>query len=326
MFGLDLLALAQVASNISTSNLSSSPPVVSSKRGLIGVDNVNSFRDHPTLLAGPALSWAMNYGTQPGNSSWFGTLEFVPQLWGANDASSFQEDVLANVPATKHIYAFNEPDGTGPGQATMSPAEAAATWQKYVEPLKAHNISLGSPACTGTDGGIQWMKEFYGNCSDCTVDFLTTHWYGSFEGLAAHIGNIYNVFNGTPIWITELAIAGAPIDDTVYMFNTSVHWLDSLSWVDRYAWFGSFRSSESNIGPNATFLNANGNLTSIGQEYLYDLAATATDSSATASATGIASQPASSSTSARSSGIRTQYVAPLSITVTGMAAAFLVFT
>ncbi|RYE97042.1 MAG: hypothetical protein EOO77_39815, partial [Oxalobacteraceae bacterium] len=218
-----------------------------------------------------------------GNATWFGNLEFVPQLWGGDDAASFQAAVLANVPATQNILTFNEPDSAGDGQATMTPALAATIWKKYVDPLADHGIRLGSPATTGTDSGIQWLKEFYGNCTDCQIDFIATHWYGSFQGLAAHLGNLYNVFNGTKMWVTELGIDFATIEDSNSMFNQTIPWLDNLEWVERYAWFGSFRSSESNIGPNATFMDANGDLTSMGKTYLYQVktASNATTSSST---------------------------------------------
>ena len=40
------------------------------------------------------------------------------------------------------------------------------------------------------------------------------------------------------------------------------------SYVERYFYFGSFRSSVSNVGPNATMLTERGKLTDIGAVYL----------------------------------------------------------
>lgn len=272
------------------------------KRGIIGVNNVNTFQDQPTLLAGNASQWAYNYGTQPGNATWFGNLEFVPQLWGGNDAASFQSQVLANVPATQNILTFNEPDSAGSGQATMSPALAATIWKKYVDPLADKGIRLGSPATTGTDSGIEWLKQFYGNCTGCRIDFIATHWYGSFQGLAAHLGNLYNVFNGTTMWVTELGIDNASIEDSDWMFNQTIPWLDNLDWVERYAWFGSFRSTESNVGPNATFLNAKGALTPIGTEYLYQIKTVTNGTTSSSSTTRRTSTRTSATATASTSG------------------------
>lgn len=40
------------------------------------------------------------------------------------------------------------------------------------------------------------------------------------------------------------------------------------SYVKRYSYFGAFRSSVSNVGPNAAFLTQDGKLTDIGSWYL----------------------------------------------------------
>lgn len=47
-----------------------------------------------------------------------------------------------------------------------------------------------------------------------------------------------------------------------------MQYLDGHEKVDRYSYFGAFRSDVSNVGPNATFLNAAGQLTDIGTWYL----------------------------------------------------------
>ncbi len=39
-------------------------------------------------------------------------------------------------------------------------------------------------------------------------------------------------------------------------------------YVQKYSYFGSFRSSVSNVGPNAAMLTQNGKLTDIGDAYL----------------------------------------------------------
>lgn len=276
-----------------------------SKRGLIGVDNTHSYADQSTLIQATTLSWAYNYGIGPGNDSWFGNLEYVPQCWGGNDAPNFIANLKSQAPDATHILTFNEPDGQGGGQATMTPAHAADLWRQYIEPLHASGIKLGSPATTGSNGGIVWLQQFMGNCTDCHVDFLATHYYGDFQGLASHLGHLYYAFNATlKIWVTELADAHAPLAATVSNYNAMIGWLDGLDWVERYAWFGAFRSIDSNVGTNATFLNATGNLTQLGRSYLYQAPASSAVStpaaSGTAATAGIAANTASAPTSARS--------------------------
>jgi hypothetical protein len=53
-------------------------------------------------------------------------------------------------------------------------------------------------------------------------------------------------------------------------FNDSINLLDGLSYVERYSYFGAFRSNKSDVGSKGTFLNANGDLTGFGSLYLGD--------------------------------------------------------
>jgi len=48
----------------------------------------------------------------------------------------------------------------------------------------------------------------------------------------------------------------------------SAEYFDRLDYVERYSYFGAFRSKKSNVGPNAPFLNNDGKLTDIGAWYL----------------------------------------------------------
>jgi hypothetical protein len=48
----------------------------------------------------------------------------------------------------------------------------------------------------------------------------------------------------------------------------SAEYFDRLDYVERYSYFGAFRSKTSNVGPNAPFLNNDGVLTDIGSWYM----------------------------------------------------------
>lgn len=48
----------------------------------------------------------------------------------------------------------------------------------------------------------------------------------------------------------------------------SAEYFDRIDYIDRYSYFGSFRSDVSNVGPNATMLTSDGLLTDIGSWYL----------------------------------------------------------
>jgi hypothetical protein len=70
------------------------------------------------------------------------------------------------------------------------------------------------------------------------------------------------------MWITEYAMSHADLKDTQSFFNMSADYFDRMDSVERYSYFGSFRSDVSNVGPNAAMLNQKGQLTDIGAWYL----------------------------------------------------------
>jgi hypothetical protein len=90
-------------------------------------------------------------------------------------------------------------------------------------------------------------------------------------------------FPNTKLWITEFADPNASLSQCQTFFNSTMQLLDSTDYVERYSYFGAFRSTDSNVGPNATFLNANGKLTDIGSWYLGGAATSNTPSASGAS-------------------------------------------
>lgn len=151
------------------------------------------------------------------------------------------------------------------------------------------------------------LSPAVGPRKNCTWDFLPLHFYGDFEGLASYIGQnvaayilcpLFFFFHPSPpgsffpspfsagvvlaltggraglswpnktIWITEVAIPDQDLQSTEAFFNETVDYLDRLDYIERYAYFGAFRSKASNVGKDATFLNNAGRLTDIGAWYL----------------------------------------------------------
>ncbi|ATZ55926.1 hypothetical protein BCIN_12g04740 [Botrytis cinerea B05.10] len=250
----------------------------SSKRGLVFVPNSKYPSDNQVWVQpGSDLSWYYNYGiaASPAYSSTTQEdFEFVPMLWGTS--TTFLTDIKSLVATGRnvtHVLTYNEPDGTSStGGSAISPSVAAANWISQVEPLRALGIKTGAPAVTGSPRGITWLSNFFSACAtagtNCTVDFIPLHWYGNFEGLASFIGEIRGTYPNTSIWLTEYALNDQPLPTTQDFFNTSAEYFDRLPYVDRYSYFGSFRSSVSNVGYNATMLDQDGQLTDIGSWYL----------------------------------------------------------
>lgn len=112
---------------------------------------------------------------------------------------------------------------------------------------------LGSPAVAvnaAQPGG--WLDRFLSGARQrgYRVDFITMHWYGSDFSDAAtghlksYIQAVYNRYR-LPIWLTEYALIKFTDAGSVYpsdaqqaaFVKKSTAMLQSLSYVERYAWF-----------------------------------------------------------------------------------------
>jgi hypothetical protein len=78
----------------------------------------------------------------------------------------------------------------------------------------------------------------------------------------------FSRFPDAKIWVTEYAFANRDLLATQEFYNQSANYLDNNAKIERYSYFGAFRSQVSNVGPNAPFLNNGGRLTDIGSWYL----------------------------------------------------------
>ncbi|MCJ1439100.1 hypothetical protein MMC27_008491 [Xylographa pallens] len=250
----------------------------SPKRGLVYVPNANYPQDNTIWDSSSSdLTWYYNYGPEPSpNFSNATDFQFVPMLFSApNDTTdtSFLTSVQSQISAganVSYILTFNEPDGTSATGGSDVPSDLAAeTWIREVEPLKSHGVKLGAPAVTGAQTGFTWLQQFFTACAgNCSADFIPIHWYGDFGGLASHIGQVRAAYPNMSIWITEYADPGANLTDSQSFFNESSQYFDRIDYITRYSYFGSFRSSVSNVGPDAAMLTQDGQLTDIGSWYL----------------------------------------------------------
>ncbi|KAF5134037.1 Alkali-sensitive linkage protein 1 [Metarhizium anisopliae] len=248
----------------------------SSKRGLVFTPNAEHAGDNKLWVqSGSDLTWYYNYQSSPSpaySSLSQDQFEFIPMMWGIgsdpND-TKFLTDVkklIDDGTKIKHVLGFNEPDTSSAyGGSNIKPADAALAWVANFEPLGKMGVKLGLPACTGGWDSLPWLKQFLGNCSElvstgkdkknCTWDFLPVHWYDNFAGLASHIGEQY-------------AFAHQDLKPTQEFYNQTIDYFDKLDSIGRYSYFGAFRSTNSNVGANAAFLDKSGKLTDIGSWYL----------------------------------------------------------
>ncbi|KAL8913912.1 MAG: hypothetical protein Q9172_007200 [Xanthocarpia lactea] len=244
----------------------------SPKRGLVYVPNAEHLSDDSiwTTDSSP-LTWYYNYESKPSPALSNSKLQFVPMLWGSS--TTFLDDVTAQIKSganISYVLAFNEPDGGGSTGGSAIPAETAAeTWQREIEPLKKMGVKLGAPGVTGAPSGKVWLQNFFNACKgNCSADFIPIHWYGNFEGLASHVGEVRAAYQNLTMWVTEYAYNNMPLEETQNFYNQSSQFFDRIDYITHYSYFGSFRSSVSNVGPNAAMLTEKGKLTDLGSWYL----------------------------------------------------------
>lgn len=245
----------------------------SSKRGLVYVPNEKHRSDDSIWVSDTSdLTWYYNYQSTPSPAFDNTTkLQFVPMLWG--QSKTFLSDVKLQIQSganISYVLAFNEPDGGGSTGGSAMPADTAAEiWQSQVEPLKKMGVKLGGPAVTGAPSGFVWLQNFFKACNgNCSVDFIPIHWYGNFEGLASHVGEVRRAYQNMTMWVTEYANNNVDLEQSQSFYNQSSQFFDRIDYITHYSYFGSFRSSVSNVGPNAAMLTQNGKLTDIGSWYL----------------------------------------------------------
>jgi len=258
----------------------------STKRGIsmLGDDH----RSDWSLLTstGSPLSWYWNWSPWPASPSLVSSLQFVPQIHGIDNIEENVAQALKLPDNSTHLFTFNEPDGTtDSGGSSISPEDAAKAYIKHILPLRKENggrFLVSHPATTGSPNGLEWLRDFNTSCykqskTGCPSDFIATHWYGAFDGLTTWIEQIDTYYNtntsrATPlkIWITEVAVPQVDEDSTVEMMNQTLPWLEEKEVVERYAWFGMFRTDESNAwtGKQVAMFGKDGALTELGALYM----------------------------------------------------------
>ena len=221
------------------------------------------------------VSWHYSWGHEL-KSDEPDSVEFVPMIWGAwSDTAKIQAKLdqvkeYKDAGLVHYLLGFNEPDGKE--QANMTVKSALDYWPKLMEV----GLPLGSPAAVHADK--DWMQNFMSEVEsrNYRVDFICVHWYGgsNAQGLVNHLNKVYELYK-RPIWITEFAPAdwnaSSPSDSKITkekamsFMKEILPILDTMSIVERYAWF-SAKTSSAPLGNSSLFYDS-GNLTPLGKYY-----------------------------------------------------------
>lgn len=241
------------------------------QRGLGWATN-NNFA--PDIGSKPLITWYHHWedGPVPQMPS---KDEWVPMFWGSSKWNLWDERVAEmNKKTPKHLLAFNEPDVKG--QANMDPNYAAQVYMEQIFPWSKKGVLLGSPAIVWN---LDWMATFLSAIEKKGghVDFVDLHWYGGWNDLAGFKNYVQTAHArfGKNIWIPELGITSSSNPSQAQVKNfmmDAISWLESQSYVERVAWFGSWESSQPpdsfSTSKNA-LLNSEGKLNDMGYWYSY---------------------------------------------------------
>lgn len=265
-----------------------------SKRGFAFIGDTHVPDNRLLSSTESPLKWYYNWSPYP-NSGLIPSdrLEFVPMIHGIDSVENSQtERAIRNLPeSSTHLLSFNEPDGTKEsGGSKISAEDAAKAYMDYVVPFQegksgGRKWKISHPSTTGSGNGLQWLRDFNQSCykidkeNGCPIDFIAAHWYGNFDGLAGWLGTLDEFYNTNSsrsqplkIWVTEMGLPQQDAEATVAMMNQSLPYLDKLDYVERYSWFGAFRTDDANewTGDGVALFDGDGGLTELGSLYMGD--------------------------------------------------------
>ena len=212
------------------------------------------------------------------------SMEFVPMIYTREYVKDDYFE-MAKQSSSGVLLGFNEPDRMQ--QAGMSVEEAWEHWPKF----EATGLRLGSPSMAGNGEEIypfSWLKRFLAGNENYKprVDFICIHRYPhtrdpeeALNNLKYHLDRVYEEF-GLPIWLTEYSmihfhvgpdgIALFPTEEAQAQFaRESSELLESLPYVERYAWFVlDYYTAERGFDvANIHLYDKNGDVTRVGRAY-----------------------------------------------------------
>lgn len=230
---------------------------------------------------GVDAGWYYNWGN--GTQS-LPNYEYVPMAWGAGATAPAVLQRIIDKDKVNHLLGFNESDNCNDQSGQYNNLCKIEVAVGYYENLMKTGMRLGTPA-PRENGPNGWLLEFaeLAKVRDVRFDFVAVHWYdwGSnpanspnadpqeiFSRFKNYLENVHRIY-GSPIWITEFNAnpnRGNAIQAA--FLNLALPYLESLEYIERYAYFEPMSSNAANPVDSADLKDENGNLTNIGEIYL----------------------------------------------------------
>ena len=232
-------------------------------------------------IVGMDTTWFYKWNNQ-GTSDF--QREYTPMSWGYGGADDM-EDV--NLYRTKykatHVLGFNEPDDCNGQSGQYNNLCDVNVALGVYENLMKTGLRLVSPACR-QGAAFDWLDTFNQQAiqNDIRIDVIAVHWYdwGSnpestpttdpnnifnrFKGYLTAVHNLY----GLPLWITEFNGNKYRTQEVNRQFMAlAIPYLETLDYVERYAWFEPQNVTVPEDPGNAEFYDDAMNLTDIGLFY-----------------------------------------------------------
>ncbi|PIV97625.1 MAG: hypothetical protein COZ16_08640 [Flavobacteriaceae bacterium CG_4_10_14_3_um_filter_31_253] len=221
------------------------------------------------------------------NQTWFyrwasnglSTIDFenAPMAWGPYNADEDADiTIFRQKYKATHVMAFNEPDDCSAQsgkQRNMCKIDVATGYYRNLMKTGMRIVSPGGRE----EAPSGWLQNFYDKATaeDLRIDVIAVHWYdwGSnpasnknptavqvFNRFKNYLTSVHNRF-GKPIWITEFnANINRSNAINLEFMKLALPYLESLDYVERYAWFQPF----SNV---ASYYDENNTLTNVGTYY-----------------------------------------------------------
>ena len=179
--------------------------------------------------------------------------EYSPMSWGHNATSD--NDIIAyrNKYKSTHVLGFNEPDNCNGQSGQYGNLCDVNVAIEFYRNLMKTGLRLVSPACR-QGGETSWLNNFNNLAiqNDIRIDVIAVHWYDwssnpqnsvntnpilVFNRFKQFLENVYNLYN-LPIWITEFNANKHRTQQVNRQFlELALPYLESLEYVERYAWF-----------------------------------------------------------------------------------------